>query len=272
MEKVNCTKKEECNLKFFRDLQRYAKYTIYSARATLRTEVVNSYLDWFWWILEPFCTMIIYTIIFGYVFDAAEKYFPIFLFVGITMWGFFNKTILKSIHLVRSNRSVISRIYVPKYILVIETILVNGFKMMLSFLIVIIMMIVNKVSISFYVFEIIPIIFVLVLFTFGCSCILLHCGVYVDDLSYIVSILMTMLMYFTGVFYSLSKRVPEPFGRILETCNPVAFLISAARNVLLYEQGIYSSIFIGWTIVSILLSIFGIRLIIRNENNYIKVI
>ena len=34
-------------------------YVLYTASADLRSEVTNSYLDWFWWILEPLCNMLI---------------------------------------------------------------------------------------------------------------------------------------------------------------------------------------------------------------------
>ena len=75
-------------MRFITDVRKYFHYIIFAARSQLRSEVVNSYLDWVWWILEPFCNMIVYTIIFGYVFQAAEPYFPIFLFIGISMWAF----------------------------------------------------------------------------------------------------------------------------------------------------------------------------------------
>ena len=44
---------------------------MYASKSQLRSEVANSYLDWVWWILEPFCNMLVYTIIFGYIFNAT---------------------------------------------------------------------------------------------------------------------------------------------------------------------------------------------------------
>ena len=38
--------------------------------------------------------MIIYYIIFGMVFKAKEQYFTTFLFIGQTMWAFFNKNVV----------------------------------------------------------------------------------------------------------------------------------------------------------------------------------
>ena len=51
--------------RFFRDLRKYWNYTFYSAKSQLKTEVANSYLNWAWWVIEPFCFMLIYAFIFG---------------------------------------------------------------------------------------------------------------------------------------------------------------------------------------------------------------
>ena len=72
-------------LRFGTDVQKYFEYAIRSARADLRSEVANAYLDWLWWLIEPFCMMLIYALIFGVVFKASEPYFPVFIFSGLAM-------------------------------------------------------------------------------------------------------------------------------------------------------------------------------------------
>ena len=53
--------------RFINDTKKYWKYTLYAAKSQLKTEVANSYLNWIWWVLEPFCFMLIYAFIFGYM-------------------------------------------------------------------------------------------------------------------------------------------------------------------------------------------------------------
>ena len=48
-------------------------------------QVSNAYLDWLWWLIEPVCMMLIYAVMFGVVFHASERYFPVFIFIGLTM-------------------------------------------------------------------------------------------------------------------------------------------------------------------------------------------
>ena len=175
-------------LRFRTDVQKYFKYAVRSAKADLRSEVANAYLDWLWWLIEPFCMMLIYALIFGVVFKASEPYFPVFIFSGLAMWSFFSRGMSVSVNIVRNNKGIICNIYLPKFILYFARMLVNGFKMLVSFGIVIVMMVVFRVSISLNVLYIVPIMAVFFLFTFGLGSILMHFGVYVNDLSYIVGI------------------------------------------------------------------------------------
>ena len=83
--------------RFLKDTKKYYKYAIYSAKSKLQSEVASSYLNWLWWVLDPICFMLIYTLIFGVVFNAKEQYFTVFIFIGLTMWDFFNKTLQQSV-------------------------------------------------------------------------------------------------------------------------------------------------------------------------------
>lgn len=258
--------------RFIHDMYKYSQYAIRSARAELHAEVASSYLNWLWWLIEPMCMMMIYTIIFGVVFNAKEQFFPIFIFIGITMWSFFSRNISVGVGIVRANKGIITKIYMPKFILLFSKMLVNGFKMLVSFGVIVLMMIVFQVPISVHIFEALPILIVLFLFTFGVGTILMHYGVYVNDLGYITGIVLSMMMYFTGTFYSVSKRIPAPFGEVMEMCNPVAFLISSMRKVLLYGEAISWPMLLLWTGITVILIALGSFTIYSNENAYVKVI
>lgn len=258
--------------RLFKDLKRYMPYAIWAAKADLGAEVASSYLNWLWWLIEPMCMMLIYTLIFGYVFKAKEEYFPIFIFIGITMWGFFSRSVKGSVDTVRNGKAIITKVYMPKYILLLSKMFVNGFKMMISFGVILVMMIVYRVPVSINLIWVIPDVIVLFLFTFGVGTIMMHYGVYVNDLGYITGIVLQMLMYLTGVFYKVSKRIPEPFGDILESFNPVACMISSMRSALIYSSSPAIGLLAVWCLISFILIALGIFTIYYNENSYVKVI
>lgn len=255
-----------------KDLKKYLPYAIWSAKSDLQAEVATSYLNWMWWLIEPVCSMLIYTLIFGVVFHATEQYFTVFVFIGISMWSFFSRSVSSSVDIVRFNKDIVSKVYMPKYILLLAKMFTYFFKMMVSFGIIVLMMICYRVPISINVLWIIPAFVLLFLFTFGISSIIMHYGVFVSDLGYITGILLQMMMYLTGVFYSLSNQVPEPFGIILETFNPMAYFIAVLRNALLYETAPSVGAMALWGIISVILIGLGVFTVYSNENSYVKVI
>ena len=137
--------------RFINDVVKYYNYMVRAAKSALKTEVANSYLNWIWWVLDPLFTMLIYYVIFGVVFNGKEKYFVLFLFIGLTMWNFFNKNVVQSVNMIKRNKSIVAKVYIPKYILLISNMMINGFKMMISWAIVVLMMIFYHVEISWYV-------------------------------------------------------------------------------------------------------------------------
>lgn len=257
--------------RFITDIRKYFRYSVVSAKSQLKAEVANSYLNWIWWVLDPLCFMLIYTFIFGYVFGSSEQYFPVYIFIGLSMWDFFNRTMSQSVKIVKNNKSIVSKVYFPKYVLILTKMWVNGFKMMVSFGIVIVMMIFYQVPINWNVLYFIPILLILGMFTFGCCCFLLHFGVYVEDLSNVVSIVLRFLFYCTGIFYNIEKRIAG-WGILLNRYNPVAFLLSSMRNCLIYGQTPHRKLLLFWFAISLIVAILGVRKIYKEENSYVKAI
>lgn len=255
--------------RFLRDIRKYFRYSIVSAKSQLKSEVANSYLNWIWWVLDPLCFMLIYTFIFGYVFNSKEQYFPVFIFIGLSMWDFFNRTLTNSVKIVKNNKSIVDKVYFPKYILILSKIWVNGFKMIISFGIVILMMIIYRIPVTLNVLYAFPVLLILALFSFGCSCFLLHFGVYVEDLSNVVSIVLRFVFYLTGIFYNIEKKIPG-WGASLNRYNPVAFLLTSMRQCLIYEKAPSQKLLLFWFVISLLLAAAGVRKIYKEENSYVK--
>lgn len=258
--------------RFIKDIRKYMPYAIRSAQADLQSEVSSSYLNWMWWLIEPLCMMLIYAFVFGMVFRISEDYFAAFIYLGLTMWSFFSRNIIASVGIVRANKGIINKVYMPKYVLLLSKMCVNTFKMLISLGVSVLLMLYYRVPISVKALWFLPIIIVLFLVTFGVGTIIMHYGVFVRDLGYIIGIVLQMLMYMTGIFYSISKRVPEPFGEILEKFNPIAFLIASMRKVLLYREDIDVKLLAFWTGMSIIIIALGTFTIYSNENGYVKVI
>lgn len=257
--------------RFINDLKKYWKYVTYATRATLKAEITDSYLGWLWLILEPLCFMMIYYFIGTVVFKSKIEYFPVFVFIGLSIWNFFNKTVVQSVKLVQANRDTVTKVYLPKFVLVFVQIGVDFVKMLISFLLVVIFMIAYQIPISWNVFYFIPIIFILTLLTFGFSTIFMHYGVFASDLVNLTNIGFKFVFYLSGIFFDIMARVPAPYNGILLYVNPIAYLISDCRNIMMYQTGPRFLPMLLWLGVGLILSFIGVHTIYKYENTYVKV-
>lgn len=258
--------------RFISDIKRYGKYTVYAAKSQLKTEVANSYLNWLWWILEPFCFMLIYAFIFGYLFKRKQEYFNVYIFIALALWDFFNRCVKSSVGMVKRNKSIVSKVYLPKYTLIFSDMMVNGFKMLICLGIVLIMLVAYRVPVDGHIVFALPVLAVTVLFTFGCCCILLHLGVFIVDMSNVINIVLRFVFYLTGIFYNIEASLPEKYAQFLLTFNPMALFINNMRKTVMYRSSPEWKILGVWAVISLILAIFGVWNIYKNENTYVKVI
>ena len=258
--------------RFFRDIIKYAYYMVYAARTDLKAEVANSYLNRLWWLLEPFFTMMVYVIVFGGVMGHSIENYAIFVFSALLMWNFFNKTVNYSVKLIRNNKDIVTKVYVPKFVILISNMFLNLFKLLFSMIILVGMMVIFRVSIGWQTLYALPAYAVMILLSFGIGMILLHYGVYIDDLSYATDIALRMLMFLSGVFYELTVTLSEPLGTMVLCLNPVALLIDTMRNALVYKQVTNIPLLCIWFLISLILCCIGIHIVYRNENSYVKVV
>ncbi len=257
---------------FLENLRRYKGYAAYSAVASLRADVSGSYFNWLWWILDPFLFMMVYSFISLVVFGRSEPHFVPFVFVGLGAWNFFNRSVNQSVKLVRSNKSVLSRIYLPKYILLFSTLFENMIQFLITLGLGLIVAIIDKVEFSWYILWLPVIMADLLVVTFGLCCVVLHIGVYARDFSNIVSVFLRLVFYLSGVFFNVTKRVPKPYSTLLLTLNPVAMFMNEMRNVFLYKTAPNLPLLGIWLVVGIAISALGVSLIHRYEQNYVKAI
>lgn len=257
--------------KFIQDIKKYFKYILYSTKSNLKSEVANSYLNWLWWILDPLCFMLVYTFIVNIVFKTSENNFPVFVLIGLTVWNFFNATINSSVKLIANNKSIVDKIYIPKYVLTLVKMFTNLFKMFISWTLIIIMLLIFKVPWSIYMIQFIPVLIVLFILSFGIATILMHLGVFIEDLGNVINIILKLVFYLSGIFYAIQTRVPNPYNELLINMNPIALIIDSFRKTFLYQTPIDYFMLGIWLIIGILLSILGIKTIQKYENSYAKV-
>lgn len=257
---------------FWKNLIRYRSYASYAAVANLKKEVSGSYFSWLWWILDPFLFMMVYSFVSLVVFGKSEPHFIPFVFTGYGIWSFFSRSVTQSVKLVRNNKSILSRVYLPKYILLISMTFENFIRYLITLVLCFIISLFDHVVFSLYLLWFPAILCCLLLFVFGVCTIMMHIGVYAKDMGNITTVLLKLMFYLSGIFYSISKRVPAPYGKMLLWANPMALFIDEARQVTIYASAPKLLPLAIWFVISLLLSAIGIHLVHKHEQSYVKAI
>lgn len=272
-------------MRFFKDFKRFFNYVVFAAKAEINSEVADSFLSWLWWFLDPLLYMLVYSFVTVIIFQNDTPAFPVFVFIALNTWTFFSKTVKSSVKLVAAKKNIVTKVYVPKHMFVFEKIGVYGFKMVVANLLVVITMIGYKIPFTWRLLWIIPITIVLILVTFGISTIIMHFGVFVEDLLNVVTVVLQLGFYLSGIFYSfeclkvlgatveskIQKNYPEVSALLLKL-NPMALIIDDLRRIIMCNADPHWVMLLIWAGVGLLASWVGVSIIYKSENSYVKVI
>ena len=224
--------------------------------------------------------MLVYSFIALLIFKSGEPHFSVFVFIGLNVWQFFSKTIKTSVGIISANRNIVTKVYIPKHVFLLSKMAVLGFKMFVSFGLTSVFLIIDgvffePVQIGLYILYVIPLFALLFVGTFAVSLFIMHFGVFIEDLNNVITVVLQLGFYVSGIFYSIENRLTGNLAwaaKILTNLNPVALIMADMRSVILGNGSVHLLSFAIWSVIAVVFALLGINLIYRFENSYVKVI
>jgi len=238
----------------------------------IKARYKQSFLGFFWVVLNPFFQMLIMSFIFSNVMKVGDLGvpYPIFLYAGLLPWTFFANSLSNTTEELVESASLIKKIYFPREILILAALLSKTFDFFLSTVIFILLMIFFKISFTPYMLLFFPLFILQFLFTYGISLILSAANLFYRDVRYLLNLIITMWFYATPVIYA-TEFFPEKYRWIFKV-NPMAVFINAYRQVLLaHDWPNFQSMTIG-VLVSIIIFIIGLRFFKSLEGMFADVV
>jgi lipopolysaccharide transport system permease protein len=199
----------------------------------IRIRYKQSVLGGIWAILQPFSSMLIFTVIFGVIVNVPTDGIPapVFFYSALLPWTFFSSSISFAIPSLINNFNLVTKIYFPREILPIGSIIAAFIDFMIAFILYFILLVIYQVPIRITILWL-PILIVLqILLTFGISFLGAALIVSYRDIRFVIPLGLQLWMYVTPVVYPLSI-VPDRF-RFLYMLNPMAGIIDSYRRILL---------------------------------------
>ena len=215
---------------YWLDLWRYRELFQVLAWRDLAVRYKQTVIGVLWALIRPFLTMLIFTIIFGRIAklptDGNAPY-ALMVFVGILPWTLFSTGLSEASSSLVNNQQLISKVYFPRLIVPIATIVVAFVDFLISFCILLVLM-------GWYQFLpdwriiLLPVFALLAFFaSVGPSLWITSLNVKYRDFRYIIPFIVQFGIYVSPVGFS-SSVVPEQW-RLLYSLNPMVGVIDGFR-------------------------------------------
>jgi lipopolysaccharide transport system permease protein len=226
-----------------------------------------------WAILNPLANMILFTLIFGELaqLDSEGVPYPVFNYAALLPWLFFSSGLTRSAASLVGSANLIKKVYFPRVILPMSSVLGGLPDFLISALIMLGLMLLYGLAIPLErLILIVPLLALLSITAMGMGFWFSALNVRYRDTAYIVQYLVRFLMYATPVVYSLAEireRLNDTLFA-LYALNPLVGVIESFRWVLLARNAPSGWLIATMIVVPMVLFVSGLYYFQRQEHYF----
>ncbi|MCU0482644.1 MAG: ABC transporter permease [Anaerolineae bacterium] len=286
------------NLKL-REIWRYRELLIFMAWRDIIIRYKQTVIGAGWALVQPVLSMVVFSLIFGGLAGIPSDGipYPIFNFAAMVPWTFFSGALTRASNSLINNGPLITKIFFPRIILPISTVLAGVIDFLIALAILIIMLwayvllgqpapfaspFTAPFGIAPYAIIQIPFIslnwlvlpyllLLAVMTTLGISFILSSMMVPYRDIRFIVPFLIQMWLYISPVVYP-SSMIQNEWLRLVYSLNPMTGVIDGFRWALLGTIDMPISSMMMSTLIAVLLMLIGAIYFRQQERSFADVI
>lgn len=257
---------------YLKEIMKRRDLLFYLVKSELKAENRNSYLGYFWWLLDPLLNVLVYYFLVGIILGRGGENFGVFLVIGLVAWRWMNTTITTSAKSITKYRSIINQVNLPKSIFPLSFTLTQLVNYLFGLIVIAIFLAFSGTVPGWQVVYLPLIILVQLLFLTGFSLFIAYITVFVRDIDNILSHIMRLFFYASPIIWEggrLLGKIPEGLNFLIFS-NPVAIIITSYRDILMDHQ---NPQFLGLFIIAVLSIAFIIIMLRhyhRNEHKIIK--
>jgi ABC-type polysaccharide/polyol phosphate export permease len=202
----------------------------------LKVKYRGSVIGFFWSLLNPLVTMIVYTVVFTRFLPIGDENFPIFLMSGLLPWIFFSTSLSMATSSITGASNLVKKVYFPREILPLAVTLSNLVQFLLTFLVLFpgILFFHIKINIFLILIGLPLVLFLHLVFTLGLTLIISALSVYYTDTPHFLEIVVMVWFWATPIIYKF-KSIPDDWKRFI-VLNPLTSFINIYRDICFYNN------------------------------------
>lgn len=252
---------------YLKKFYKYRNLLTELVKRDIKIKYRRSVLGYLWSVLNPLLMMIVMSIVFSYMFRFDIENYTIYLLTGQLIYNFYSEATNMAMSSIIWSGNLISKVYIPKYILPVSKVLSSFVNLLFSLIALILMLFITKLQITpiFFLFSL-PLMYLLFL-CIGIGLILSVSAVYFRDTVHLYGVFLVALNYLTPIFYPVSA-LPEHAVKILHL-NPLYYIVGMFRNIVMYGKipTIYDNVIcFSW---GFLFTAIGLYIFKKHQDNFI---
>lgn len=196
-----------------------------------KTKYKKSIFGILWSFMNPLIMMTIQYVVFSKIFTNDIFCYPIYLLSGYTIFNFFCESVNQGIESIVNNASLITKVYVPKYIYPFTRVCSSAINLLITMILLLVMCIVMNIPFTRAMLLLPFPIICIFLFTMGIALLLTSLMVFFRDIKFLWGAFSLAWMYATPIFYPINI-IPEHFSFIIYM-NPISCILQLFRFILI---------------------------------------
>lgn len=218
-----------------KELWAYRELIVFLTWREIRVAYAQTKLGILWAVIQPVMSVVVFTVVFGVIAGIeSEGPYPLFAFAAMLPWNYLSTVVNGVSGSLVSNKGLITKIYFPRLIIPLVSLLKPLFDAGLTFLVLLLMMAFYKVAITLKVIALLGFLLLGGLVGLAVGVWLGAMNVRYRDVRHFTNYFVRFWMYASPIIYPLSS-VPERW-RTLYSLNPMVTVIQGARWALLGQD------------------------------------
>jgi len=254
-----------------RELVRYRELVRNLVARDLKARYKSSVLGFLWCLVNPLLMMGVFTVVFTVLMPKDIPKYPVFILCALLPWNFFSSAVINSIGSITDNAHLIKKVYFPREVLPLSTVLSNLVNFLLALIVLFAVLFAFRVRLTIWALLLPAIILIQVVFTLGLSLILSALNVFYRDTGIIMETVMLAWFFLTPIFYPITT-VPERYTlwgvafnpRVwLRRLNPMASIIASYQDILYWGAPTGWNFLLRTALTSLVILIVGYLIFLR---------